>query len=148
MIQKAKVVSVSGDYAVVRVSRKTICEGCHNTDSSCSACFAFGDKNAECKALNTPGARVGDTVTVKTESSHIIGYAALVFIVPIVIALAVYLLCESLGGGYPALWALGGFVLPFGLFCLILDRRSRKSPDTEIVSVDTAVNNTTVISEE
>ena len=148
MVQKARVVSVNGDYAVVRVSRKTICEGCHNTDSSCSACFAFGDKNAECKALNTPGAKVGDTVTVKTESSHIIGYAALVFIAPIVVALAVYMLSEVLGIGYPALWALGGFVLPFGLFCLILDRKIKKSPDTEIVSVDTQINNKTIFPEE
>ena len=148
MIQKARVISVNGDYAVVRVSRKTICEGCHNTDSSCSACFAFGDKNAECKALNTPGAKVGDTVTVKTESSHIIGYAALVFIAPIVVAFAVYMLSEVLGVGYSALWALGGFVLLFGLFCLILDRKIKKSPDTEILSVDTQINNKTIFPEE
>ncbi len=141
MIQKARVVSVDGEYAVVRVSRKTICEGCHNTDSSCSACFAFGDKNAECRALNTVGAKVGDTVVVRAESSHIIGYAALVFIAPIVIALAVYMVSEALGSGYPVLWSLGGFVLPFGLFCLLLDRKIKKSPDTQIVSVDTFENN-------
>lgn len=140
MTQKARVISLDGDYAVVRVSRKTICEGCHNTDSSCSACVAFGDKNAECRALNLCGAQVGDTVTVRTESSRIIGYAALVFIAPIVIALAAYMLSQRLGSAYPALMALGGFLVPFGLFCYLLDRKIKKTPDTEIVSVDDKEN--------
>ena len=140
MTQKARVISLDGDYAVVRVSRKTICEGCHNTDSSCSACFAFGDKNAECRALNLCGAQVGDTVTVKTESSRIIGYAALVFIAPIVIALAAYILSQQLGSAYPTLMVLVGFLVPFGLFCYLIDRKIKKAPDTEIVSVDNKEN--------
>ena len=140
MTQKAKVISTDGKYAVVRVSRKTICEGCHNTDSSCSACFAFGDKNAECRAVNLCGAKVGDTVTVRTESSRIIGYAALVFIAPIVIALIAYAVSEAAGSAYPTAWALGGFLVPFGLFCLLLDRKIKRSPDTEIVSVDNREN--------
>ncbi len=140
MTQKARVISLDGEYAVVRVSRKTICEGCHNTDSSCSACFAFGDKNAECRALNLCGAQIGDTVTVKTESSRIIGYAALVFIAPIVIALAACMLSQGLGSTYSVLWALGGFLIPFGLFCYLLDRKIKMAPDTEIVSVDNQEN--------
>ena len=148
MTQKARVISVDGSYAVVRVSRKTICEGCHNTDSSCSACFAFGDKNAECRALNSIGASVGDTVTVMTESSRIIGYAALVFIAPIVIALALYMITSALKSANPALWAMAGFVLPFGLFCFILDRKIKKSPDTVIISVETEDTNKTINSEE
>ena len=141
MTQKAKVISVDGKYAVVRVSRKTICEGCHNTDSSCSACFAFGDKNAECKAINLCGAKVGDVVTVKTESSRILLYSALVFIAPIVIAFATYAISLKLGSVYPAAWALGGFLAPFALFCAVLDRKIKKSPDTEIVSVESKENN-------
>lgn len=141
MTQKAKVVLVDGRYAVVRVSRKTLCEGCHNTDSSCSACFAFGDKNAECTAVNTAGAKVGDVVTVTAKFSHIIGYAALVFVLPIIIALALYFISEAFGSAHSIVWALGGFVISFAVFCLMLDKRIKKSPDTEIIAVENGENN-------
>ncbi len=90
---KAKVVSVDGQYATVLCNRKSACDGCHkNADgSSCSVCSLIVDNRLmQSRAYNACGACPEDIVEIETASSRVLGYAAVVFLLPIVMAIFGY----------------------------------------------------------
>ena len=92
MQTKAVVVAVDGTFATVETERKSACDGCHKAEEGgCSVCSLIGgDRKIATKALNTANARVGDVVTIESKSTRMLGYGILVFILPIVIALAAW----------------------------------------------------------
>jgi len=140
MRQKATVIETRGDIAVVRVLRSSMCEGCANrADGKACACSALlgGAKEMKVEAQNCLAAHPGDDVEIETESSAVLGYAALVFLLPVVGALAFYLIAAELSvqSHVPWIAALIGFVLAF-LPALFLDRIHRNNaPRIRIVSV-------------
>ncbi|MBO7148702.1 MAG: SoxR reducing system RseC family protein [Clostridia bacterium] len=142
MIQKAKVTEINGELATVEVSRKSICEGCHNMANSkgCSACLTFGDKTAYAKAYNTIGAKVGDRVVVSASSQRVISYCAAIFFLPIVLAFAAYFTAEKLCSENAFTFALAVFVTSFALACVLLEKNVKKRPDLEIISIDDVEN--------
>ena len=92
---KAKVISVDGSYATVQCDRRSACDGCHkNADGSdCSVCTLMGgNRSVQSRAHNACCARPGDIVEVETASSRVLAYAAIVFLLPIVLSMLGYFL--------------------------------------------------------
>ncbi len=92
---KAKIIAVDGKYATVLCDRKSACEGCHKLadGGECSVCSLMGSgQSMETRAYNAAEAAVGDTVEIETASSRVLGYAAMVFLLPIVTVILGYML--------------------------------------------------------
>ena len=139
----ATVVEIENENtATVSVARRAACDGCHkNADGQgCSVCSLLGGKREmRVRARNEVGATVGDTVEVESRTGRMLGYAALIFLLPVLMALAGYFagkaLWESEGAALGACAALLALtVCGVGLFSrLVLSRRL----DVEIVGVVT-----------
>ena len=141
MKTKATVVEIiDKDVAVVSVARRAACDGCHKaTDGKgCSVCTLLGSKGeTRARAKNTAGARLGDTVEVESRTRRILGYAALVFLLPVVLAIAGYaigVIC-SLGEGLTLLVAFSGLVISFLLIFLYSKLVVAHRLDVEIVAI-------------
>ena len=89
MQTKAVVIATDGMFATVETERKSACEGCHKAEEGgCSVCSLMGsDRKIATKAINTVGAQIGDTVMIESNTSRMLWYAVLVFILPILVAL-------------------------------------------------------------
>ena len=95
MTQTARVIK-GGEDAVIEISRKSACEMCHETGSACTACNIFtSSKKASARAQNAIGANVGDIVEVESKETTILGFAAIVFLLPIAIPLILYLIFQT-----------------------------------------------------
>ncbi len=143
MKQKATVVEKSDNVTVVRVSRKTMCDGCGRDSCSgeCTAFKLFGKGSEfEARAENPVGAEVGDTVTVETPDFTVNISAFLVFIVPIAIAFLTYFIARFfVGEQVGVLLAFSSLVLYFALLSFIEKRKKDLKPKlkiTEIVGSD------------
>ncbi len=143
MRQKATVIETigaEGEIARVRVLRSAMCEGCENRadGKSCACSVMLGNaREMVAEAENSIGARNGDDVEIETDTQTVLGYAALVFLVPIFGALLFYLIGQRFFS-FPyasGVCAFAGFVLSF-FPAWILDRINRKkAPRVRIVAV-------------
>ena len=139
MRQKAVVVAVKDSVATVEVLRSTMCEGCEKSkDGGACACGALlgATRSMRADAENPVGASDGDTVEVETDSRTVLGSAALVFLLPVVLALVFYLIAESLTASetIPLIAAGAGFVLSV-VPTVIVDRSRRGRPQLAVVGV-------------
>ncbi len=118
MQTKAVVIETDGKFATVETERKSACEGCHKAEEGgCSVCSLMGgDRKIATQALNSIGARVGDVVTIESDSTRMLAYGLLVFILPIVIALLAWGISSQLTANI-AIQAISAFA-GFGL-CLL-----------------------------
>ncbi|MBQ7335045.1 MAG: SoxR reducing system RseC family protein [Clostridia bacterium] len=89
MQTKAVVISVDGSYATVETERTSACDGCHKAEEGgCSVCSLMGaGRKISAVAQNSVGANVGDVVLIESATGRMLWYAALVFILPLVIGL-------------------------------------------------------------
>ncbi len=88
MKTKATVIAVEQDRATVESERVSACEGCHKVteEGGCSVCSLMGpNRKIRTEAYNFIGANVGDTVMIESATGRMLGYAVLVFLVPLVI---------------------------------------------------------------
>jgi positive regulator of sigma E activity len=128
MKELAKVTSVKGARAIVSVDRKDEC-------SKCGMClFPKNASSVEFPAINTMGAKVGDTVTIeKKDGGNLLG-ALLAFLVPLVLigisVLIGYLVLNS------ELWILGLSVIFIFLWYTILAVIDKKLKNTLKFSVE------------
>ena len=119
---------VSRHVAEVEVERGTACGG---TCESCEACVFQNRIRAE--AVNKVSALPGQKVVIESKTSDVLGAAALLYLVPVVLLFL----------GYAIGWAEGGCVLiGFGFFALgvasnvIYQRKKKASPITfEIIQI-------------
>ena len=139
MRQKARVLEVRGKVAVVSVSRRTMCEGCEKNGSCGSHCDLSGiiasDRTMRAEARNPIGARPGDLVEVETDSGLVLGYAALVFLLPIAVCALFWFLGTRLFSS-PAAGAAAaavGFALTFAGIALYDRSLGRRAPRIVIV---------------
>ena len=141
MKTKATVVEIiDPEIAVVSVERRAACDGCHKAadGKGCSVCTLLGSKGeTRARAKNTVGAALGDAVEVESRTCRIIGYAALVFLLPVVLAIVGYLIGAklSLGEGAALLLALGGLLLAFLLIFFYSKLVVSRRVDIEIISI-------------
>ena len=124
MKETGTVVSVEGKTAIVALGSR---EGC-STCGLHGVCTVTGGGKREL-SLDTGGHRIkaGDCVEIETPARSLLTAAFLVFILPLVVASAAYMLISSqTGRNGPALAGFfGGFIVTEGLVALI-DRLARK----------------------
>ena len=138
MTRNAIVVETTPDYAVVEVTRESACAGCHNSDN-CSICKIGLTDHAEMrsKAANPLGAREGDTVQIETDSATILHYSAAVFLLPLALGAAGYII------GYIAdfdimiryIISLIGFAAAFVILKIFLEKRAAKRLDVRMTQI-------------
>lgn len=95
MRTRAKVVATAGEYATVLCDRRSACDSCHKTadGGECSVCSLMGGaRSMQACAYNAACAQIGDIVEIETTSTRVLGYAALVFILPITMIIFGYML--------------------------------------------------------
>lgn len=142
MTQKATVLELNGETALVSVQRSSMCDGCSKQNCSGASCAAgtlLGmNKTTTVLACNEIGAKKGDIVEVESESRTVLGYAALIFLFPILLCAVAYSVGRALDAGEVAsmLWAGGGFILAF-LLILLFDKllSVRKKTDVRIIKI-------------
>lgn len=140
MRQRAVVLETDGREAVIEVSRATMCDGCEKHGGCEGHCEITGILSTggkmKTRAYNGIGAEPGDRVEVETESSRVLGYAALVFILPVIMAgLFWYLGGRMFGtGAASAVSGFAGFAVTF-IGIAVFDRiKGKRTPDIKIVS--------------
>ena len=96
MEQRVRVREVMDDgTARVICIRESACSGdCHK----CSGCGA-AQETISLLAENPIGAKAGDLVIIRSESAPVLGAAAVLYVLPLVLFFAGYFLGESLGAG-------------------------------------------------
>ncbi len=140
MRTEAYVIKVEGQRATVEVERTSACEGCHKSEDGkgCSVCSMLGgERRLAADAVNKVGAEVGDRVVIESPTGRMLWYAALVFLLPLVVALLAYgvaaLLTESMA------WQIGGALIGFlGTFLIIFAYSEivrKKRLDIEITEI-------------
>lgn len=139
MRTNARVIATNGKHATVLCSRTSACEGCHKqSEGDCSVCSLMGgNKTMQAEAYNAIGARVGETVEIETATSRVLGYAALVFLLPVIAVILGYLV--SAFWTQEAVWryvfAAVLLVLTFVGIRIYSKHREGKTPDITIVAV-------------
>lgn len=140
MKQTAKVVrSVRQGYAEVKVRRTSACASAHNC-GSCDHCSMM--ENAPeivVVAENGPGAEPGDTVTVESATSSILGAAVILYIVPFALFFLGYFLGHGLNWTEGPSIAIGGIGFVLGLLGAVALDRYRKHHNSvvfKIVSIE------------
>ena len=120
--------------AEVAVIRQGACA--HNC-SDCGGCMTAAQPTVTALAENMVGARVGELVVVETENAQLMGIIAFVYLVPMVLLVAGYLLAQSLG--LTQGWCILAGAIAFAVSVLLiiaLDRqvKRRKSIQFRIVA--------------
>lgn len=139
MTQTGIVIKTEGDRATVSVARASACEGCHRHAEGCTACSLLGgDRRHTAEVANPIAAPVGARVEIEALEGRVLGYAALVFLFPLFLALVGYMIGSALFGGatlQSALFAAGGFVLAFLVVFCVSQYVAKKTPMARIVKV-------------
>ena len=141
MRQKALVKATKEKYAVVEVTRNSMCDGCSKQSCSSHSCAAgtiFGaNKIMSAKARNPINALTGDTVMVETKEKTVMRDAAVVFLMPLIICGLFYylgnLIFHTVTAAYIA--SAVGFILAFCILGFIEHIRKEKVPDIVIVDI-------------
>ena len=140
MRTQAKVIATDGKYATVQCDRTSACEGCHKMaeGGECSVCSLLGGaRSMQTRAHNAVGARVGDLVEIETATPRVLGYAALVFLLPLAVAFFGYWLAGLWMPGEPLryLCAAELMALTFVGIRLYSERWQKKKVDVTVVAV-------------
>lgn len=137
MTQNAKVKKLTGDgWAEIEVHRVSACgHDCSQCGGGCAELTRTGPVTVI--ARNPLNARPGDRVVVESSSARILSYAAVVYLLPLVLFFAGYAIAQSLGAGEGMSAAAGGGCFALSLAAAMLaDRRAGKQRETfSIVSV-------------
>ena len=139
MQQTAQVTRIlSEGRAEVKVHRTSACASAHNC-GSCDHCSLMENApEVGVEADNLCGARAGDTVTVESATSRVLGAAVLVYIVPFALFFGGYLCGGAFHYPESISIALGGVGFAAGLAAALgLDRyyRRHRAMSFKIVSV-------------
>lgn len=133
MIQKGNVISLEGDYAVVEVMRTSGCVGCSKQEG-CVAC----KKKIQSRAYNPIHAKVGDTVTLESDSGTVLFYALVVFVLPLVLTVAAFILSSVFLASQIGQILVSAciFILTYVIICFTLDRRDETKRSVKITRID------------
>ncbi|MBO7740804.1 MAG: SoxR reducing system RseC family protein [Clostridia bacterium] len=131
MKQTAIVKAVVDETAILLVKRQTMCDGCHK-ESGCGGCSQI----IEVRVKNTLNATVGDTVTIETPGATVIGVAALVFLLPLLLAFAAYGVATLFTDStlYQTLASLITPALAYAVIAIVV-RKSKKTLTVEMVDI-------------
>ncbi|MBE6707780.1 MAG: hypothetical protein E7578_00885 [Ruminococcaceae bacterium] len=131
MVQRAKVIGFKNGLAEIEVSRKAMCDGCHKMQCS-GKCAMSGimssGKKMTAYAINKADAEIGDSVEVSTSDKEVLGAAAAVFILPLIMGLICYVTTTLLGlsSDICIISAVVGFIIVFP-FLRIFERKMKNN---------------------
>ena len=110
--------------AEVAVVRQGACA--HNC-SECGGCMTAAQPTVTALADNAVGAREGELVVVETENAQLMGIIAFVYLVPMVLLVAGYLVAQAFGltQGWCILSGVAAFAVSI-LLVVALDRRVKR----------------------
>ena len=101
-----------GEYAIVRVSKKSACSG------NCASCGLCENPVYDVKAKNSIGADAGDRVSLYMPSSKVLFAAFLVYMLPVMVLIGVLAVCKALGFSNVVTAVLSIFSLACWLFLI------------------------------
>ena len=134
MTQKATVSAILADgRAEIYLVRSGAC------GENCVSCKGCGEmKNSiRANALNKPGAKPGDIVTVETRSSYILGLGFLLFLLPLVLFAAGYLIGSPFSERLAPLTGFAG--LAAGFILLIPANRYAKKKNEQLFEITSII---------
>lgn len=139
MTEICTVTAVNGDKATVKIKRKSACDQCHASQNgkACGACNLFlGDDSFTADVENPIGAQVGDRVTVEASSSDVIRLTALLFILPLVCAGALYAAVYfGISVKFAPLGAIAGAVISCCVIYIAEKRAEKRKPKLVITRI-------------
>jgi|GEM_PF-1357196 Positive regulator of sigma E activity len=140
MNQTGKVTAVNGGHIDVVISRKTACDSCSSCEmkGGCHSSFMLLENSNEIKisAKNLAGAELGDIVEISSSSGKILSMTALVFVLPVIIAIATYFIGQQfLTDFYSYLATFFVLLVSFLVFSFVLNRTSAKSMQIDAVKI-------------
>lgn len=132
MTQKGIVKKTEGEYAYVSVMRTSACDACH-AKGFCVEC----KKTMDARALNSVGAEAGDTVELESPTGTVLGYAAIMFLLPVVSAIGSYLIASLwLAEAMRLIVSLAFFIAAFVFIYLFFNsKRIREKNTVTIVKI-------------
>ncbi len=133
MKQTAVVTKVlSDEYAEISVTRKSACSA---DCDSCHGC-AHPEEKVFIVAKNIVCADVGDTVTVESSTSVVIGWTALIYLFPVILMFGAYFIIPATEG-VKILASLAGLAFGFLVCRLISDKILKKKSIKFIITEKT-----------
>lgn len=127
--EKAQVVAVEGEYALVQTLRRSTCDACEAKQGCGTSVLSkvLGQRYARIRVLNTLKANVGDTVLIALGEGGLLKSALVVYCLPLLaIVLFVVLGQLTLGAdfteGLAIVFGLAGFVASLCLVRLLAVR--------------------------
>ena len=114
-----------GNKAELQVQRQT---ACGHDCTHCGGCGEIVTKPIMVIADNSIGAEVGEAVRVEGSSSQVLGLAAIVYMVPIVLFFALYAIAAVASLPIPGLWGGVGFFAGLFIAKKANDRQNNKPP--------------------
>ena len=128
MKHNAIVKETDGKMAVVAILRQDACSHC------AGRVVCGGGKVTTVTVKNDIGAEVGDTVVIESPSESVLGYAALVFLAPVLLAVTLYLAFSQISKALAIVGGVLGFVLPYAA-AFVIDRKKREERMPEITEI-------------
>ncbi len=128
MKRSAVVESVENGKTVVAFLREDACESCSGRH------FCMNAKKTKAEVKNSIGAKPGDTVEIETETSSLLLYSFLLFLAPVLLALAMYVIFIDINATLAYILTAVGFVLPYPI-AAILNRRAALPKITRIMQL-------------
>ena len=128
MKQKGIVKETGDGIAIVSVLKEDACSSCSGRK------FCGAAQRVDVKVKNSLDAEIGDTVEIETASEKAIGFAALVFLAPVVLAVALYLAFLTVDQTLASLTAFFGFIIPF-IIAYLLDKKKKVNVLPEITAL-------------
>lgn len=134
MTQTATVIELVDGKARIQVKRVSACA--HNCDQCGGGCSEMM-KSAPVSVLakNPLGAKPGDKVIVASDSGSILGAAAVVYLLPIVLFFLGYFMAQAAGLLEGGCVAIGGVCFVLALVIIIFMDRKMKRRSKELFSI-------------
>ena len=134
MTQTATVKKLMGDKAEIEVKRVSACaHNCAECGGGCSELTRTGPVMAV--ADNPLGARPGDTVLVESSTKRVLGFAAVVYLLPLILFFVGYFVGHALGFTEGLSIGTGGICFGVSLVITILVDRRVKATSQDMFSI-------------
>ncbi len=98
---------ITGDKALVKVVRESACGG------NCAACNACGNREIELTVNNPIEAQIGDVVKITSSSRQVLQSVFLLYLLPVLLFVIVYLISSVFWTVMPALFLAAGVILVY-----------------------------------
>lgn len=95
MVGKGQIVKTCGKTAIVRIRKSSAC------GHDCGECRVCSNPEIEVEILNPVNAKPGDTVIIGTDTGTVLFSAFLLYILPIIGLLFVYMIADNFGLSIP-----------------------------------------------